>query len=210
VTHKLATYSILAISALGLSALPAFATTCGANEAVTTGFTCSLGSLTFDFTNVQFIPSSGVPPPSVELNALTGINGNNYVLDFSVDVGGFTTPPSADDLDVDYSVTGGSFTQVDSSFLSDGSGTQSLLENVYTDSTKTTLLATLNNKSGAEKFSPIFGPVSSVYITKDFSGLTSEFQDSIISAPTPEPSSLGFMLMGVLGIGLVSRKFRRA
>jgi len=208
VTHKFAKYSILAICALGLSALPAFATTCGAGDTVTTGFTCSLGGLTFDFTNVAFSPLGGVPTPSLALDALTGITGNNYVLDFAVSVGGETTPPIADDLLLDYSVTGGSFTQVDNSYLSTGYAGQYLLENVYADSTRTTLLTTLNNSSGAEEYSGTFGPVSSVYIAKDFNGLTSEFNDSIVA--TPEPSSLGFMLMGVLGIGLVSRKFRKA
>ncbi len=62
-THKFSKYLILAAGALGLSALPAFATTCGGGETVTTGFTCSLDGVTFDFTNVAFSPLGGVPCP---------------------------------------------------------------------------------------------------------------------------------------------------
>ncbi len=210
-THKFAKFLIFATSALGLSALPALATTCTADEGVsiTAGFTCSLGGLTFDFTNVAFTPSNGEPAPVVELDNITGITGDDYTLGFSVSVGGETTPPAAEDLDLNYTVTGGSFTQVDNSFLSDGSGDQSLNEDVYTDPSRSTLLAVMDNTAGTEEYSSTFGPVSGVYIQKDFNGLTSEFTDSIVS--TPEPSSLGLLLFGAFGIVVAThRKFRRA
>jgi PEP-CTERM motif len=205
VTHKFAKLLTLAIGALALSAVPALATTCAGGEVVSTGFTCSLGGLTFDFSSVQFIPSTGDPAPVLELDALTGISGDDYTLDFAVSVG---ADPAADDLLLDYTVSGGSFTQVDNGYLASGYEGQGLIENVYTDSTMTTRLATLDNSSGTEEYSTTFGPVGSVFIAKDFNGLTSEFNDSIVS--TPEPSSLGLMLMGAFGIGLISRKFRRA
>lgn len=211
-THNFAKYLILAVSALGLSALPALAGTCAVGDTVSTGYTCSLGSVNFDFLNVAFTPLGGVPAPVLQLDALTGISGDDYVLDFSVSVGGETTPPAAEDLLLDYTVSGGSFSQVDNSYLATGANGQSLDETVCSSDPCTANpsneLVKLDNEVGGVMYSGTFGPDSSVYITKDFNAVTSEFTDSIVS--TPEPSSLGFMLIGVLGIGLVSRKFRRA
>jgi hypothetical protein len=207
VTHKFAKFLILAVGALGLSALPALAGTCAGGDNVTSGFTCSLGSLSFDFTNVAFSPTGGTQ--SLTLTDQTGIYGDNYVLDFDASVG------SAGDLGIDYTVTSTSdnLTTVDNEYSPTGAPLQSLDETVCTVGTNPTpscgtVLQTLDNETGNEEYSESFGPESSVYIEKDFNVPTSQFNDSIIA--TPEPTSLGLMLIGALGIGLASRKFRKA
>jgi hypothetical protein len=211
VTHKFAKLLILAAGALGLSALPALAGTCAGGDTVTSGFTCSIGSLTFDFTLVSFDPANS--SDDLILDSNTGIQGgDDYVLDFQV------TPNNATDLLLNYTVTStaDNLTQVDNSYLTNGSNPpdQTLDENVCTvggtpgSPSCGTLLVALNNQVGNEEYSATFGPESSVFISKDFAYPSSQFTDSIVA--TPEPSSLGLMFLGVLGIGMVSRKFRKA
>jgi len=204
VTHKFAKYLILAAGALSLSALPALATTCGGDLIVTSGTTCTLGALSFDFDTVSFDPAASAD--SLELTTGTGISGDDYTLDFQV------TPDGATDLLLEYTVTSLApvITGVDNSYLSNGSSPadQSLDEEVCTNSTCDDELMVLDNTTGGLQYSSPFAAQSSIFIEKDFAFPSSFFTDSVVA--TPEPSSIGFMLIGALGIALVSRKFRRA
>jgi hypothetical protein len=75
VTHKFAQYLILAVSALGLSALPAAAdSACPTGVALSTylatpGFTCSIGDL--DFGNFVYTSSASNPPTPVPASDVT-------------------------------------------------------------------------------------------------------------------------------------------
>jgi hypothetical protein len=206
VTHKFATYFILAVGALSLSALPAVAgpATCGGGEVVVTGTVCSLGDLTFTFDLVSFAPGS--PSDVLQLTTpYTGISGDDYVLDFQ-------DGPSVTDLQVDYTVTSTStnIIGVDNSYGPTGLA-QSLVEDVYAsevDGAGSDLLATVNNTTGDLTFASLPSAVSSVYIEKDFTNPSSVFTDSIVA--TPEPSSFGLLLIAAFGIAAASRKFRRA
>lgn len=213
-THKFAKYFILAASALGLSALPALATTCGSGggTVVVTGTVCSLGGLTFDFESVTFVP--GTPVPVLELEPSSGVVGDDTVLDFQ-----YLAENTPSDINLVYSVTStaDNITQVDSSYPAVVPNTPpaSITENVCSANPLPLgcpagdFLAEVTNSTGNPTYSGVFGPESVIYITKDVANNGfSSFTDSVVA--TPEPSSIGFMLIGALGIGLLSRKFRRA
>lgn len=210
-THKFAKYLILAIGALGLSALPALATTCGGGLTLTDGTVCTLGALTFDFESISFNPAASVDTLSL-ISPGTGVFGDDYVLDFDY-LGDVPT-----DINLVYGVTStsGTITEVDSTYMPTTATPQSLVVDVCGDNPATNLgacspvLASVPNNTGALTFGSITGgPVSSIYVETDITNPGfSSFTNSFVA--TPEPSSIGFMLIGALGIVAASRKFRRA
>jgi len=219
VTHKFGKYLILAIGALGLSALPAFATGCDAGivlvnapPAGTPATVCTLGALTFTWEELSYDPSAGT------LNLITpftGVTGGDYSLDFQFN------GANADDVLMTYEVssTSDNISQVDSSFQGIVTTGASILEQVcgvdpalHGGACPTVdVLATYSNLTGGLTFSSTFGPESNIWITKDIQVGTpsiSTFTDSVVA--TPEPSSIGLLLMAGFGIVAASRKFRRA
>jgi hypothetical protein len=211
VTHKFAKHLIFAVSALALTVGAANATeSCATNDlAVTTGLVCTLGDLTFTFSQVN--PSSG----TVEFLApYTGIDGDDYNLDFQIAGGS----PSGD-LVLEYEVqdsAGAQLSQVDSSFgaTGDTAPPSTISEDVCSgivDGACSGLITAYTNSTGALTFSSTFGPLSQVYIIKDIDygspGVISTFTDSVVA--TPEPSSLGLLLVAAFGIAVSARKFRK-
>jgi hypothetical protein len=80
VTHKFSKYLILAIGALGLSALPALADSqCNTGVALSTylgtNFTCFIGDL--DFSNFTYSSTASMPPSPIPSTAVTVNTVNN-------------------------------------------------------------------------------------------------------------------------------------
>ncbi len=203
-THKFSKYLILAVGALGLSALPALADPACNNQAVVNGFACSLGDLTFTFESVSL---SGVPPGSLSLIAppATEVNGNDTVLAFQYTGGGLPA-----DFNLVYEVTtndgADTISAIDSSFPTPANGGGDITEDVCTSNDPipsgcSTVEIASDNKTGITSYSSSFGPLNTIWITKDVTdpspGFTS-FTDSVVT--TPEPSSEA----AVLGLGLVA------
>ena len=83
---------------VGMSSVASAAPLCS-NQAVTAGLTCSLGTLTFSFSNVAFAPTNVGDTLQLEA-ATTGVNGGDVVLGFQISPGkGFPV-----DIIIDYTV----------------------------------------------------------------------------------------------------------
>ncbi len=90
-THRFTNYLILAVSALGLSAAPAFAdSACSSGVALSTylgsSFTCYIGNL--DFSNFTYTdsgsnPPAGTPATSVTVNTVNGTSGIGFLFNSS-------------------------------------------------------------------------------------------------------------------------------
>jgi hypothetical protein len=178
------------------------------NQAVTVGFSCSLGAVTFTFEVV----SLGGSATAIQLETpSTGIFGNDYNLDFQITA---AVPPTGD-FHIVYEVTGGSFTQVDNSFgrsLFTGSSINETVCAVDPEAglggcSAANTLAFLGNTTGALEFSTPFAPHSTIWIDKDVTdnGFSS-FSDSVVS---PEPATALLLGSALLGLGVLGRrKFR--
>jgi len=128
VTHKLAKYLILAVSALGLSALPAAADSmCPTGGSLSaylgTGFTCFIGDL--DFSNFSYISSSstgtGVPASAVTVDTVdSGNSGIGFIFNSSWTSAG---AGSLSDADIGFTVSvigGGPATLEDAALIQTG------------------------------------------------------------------------------------------
>lgn len=215
-THKFAKHLLLAVGAVAFTAVAANATTLCTNPptgtlAVTGSTVCTLGGLTFSWEALSYTPTAG------NLNLVTpftGIYGADYVLDFQFSGSGGT------DVRMTYEVqsTSNNITQVDSTFLpsSDTAPPPSIQEVVWGCDPNSfgcsTVLATYNNTDGSLTFSPTFGPEQTIWITKDIQTggpvAISGFTDSVVA--TPEPSSIGLLLIAAFGIAFSARKLRKA
>lgn len=222
-THKFAKHILFAVSAVALTAMAANATTACDSGSVTVtapptstpALVCTLGGLTFSWEQLKFTPST--PPSTVDITTpFTGIYGNDYVLNFSFVNG----PPPPVDVLMTYEVssTTANLTQVDSSFTStDTTPPASITETVCgTDpglsmGTCTDVLAVLNNTGGLN-YSGTFGPAQNIWIIKDIGTggpiSISTFNDSVVA--TPEPSSIGLLMIAAFGIVATARKLRKA
>jgi hypothetical protein len=226
VTHKFGQYLILAISALGLSALPALADNPCPNS--------SGGSFDLNYYIANFAGSAGCTVGNLDFSHFTyNTGGTNQVPSSSVGVTGVTSPdgpglmfdPSAfisgsgltQDIFVGFTVTGLNGTLINDIFMGFG--------NVTTTGTGTALY-TENFCGGAQNQCSLFveapvtgdtnmvnlsgtaigGPVSSLTITKDLqlqtgsSGLaaTSSFLNEYSTVPEPRGITL------LLGMGLLA------
>ena len=202
-THRFAKYLILAIGALGVSALPAFAAQACANQAVVTGFSCSLGNLTFSFESVGITNTGSL----FLLTPFSGVynNGTDTVLEFQYS----GALPADFNLTYEVSTNDGSSTisAVDSSFPTPANGGGDITENVCGQDPAVNAgscqpnLVSVDNNTGVLTFSKSFGPVSQMWVVKDVTDPSpgfSNFTDSVVT--TPEPASEA----AVLGLGLVA------
>lgn len=227
-THRFAKHLIFAVSAVALTAMAANATTACDSGSVTVtappaytnpptpALVCTLGGLTFSWEQLKFTPS-GPPPSTLDITTpFTGIYGNDYVLDFSFVNG----PPPPVDILMTYEVssTSANLTQVDSSFSQPaGTTPASITETVcgsdpaLTFGTCTDVLAVASNNGGLT-YSSTFAAHQNIWIIKDIgSGAPvpiSTFTDSVVA--TPEPSSIGLLLLAAFGIAVSARKLRKA
>jgi hypothetical protein len=227
VTHKIAKHIILAVGAVAFTAASAFATTACDSGSVTVtappaytnpptpALVCTLGGLTFSWEQLKFTPSA--PPSTLDITTpFTGIVGNDYDLNFSFVNG----PPPPVDILMTYEVssTGANISAVDSSFSSaDTLPPASITETIcgtdpgLSGGTCTDVLTVLAN-TGGSALSGNFGPVQNIWIIKDIGTggpiAISTFTDSVVA--TPEPSSIGLMLIAAFGIAASARKLRKA
>jgi len=226
VTHKFAKYIIFAVTAVALTTVAANATECtaGSIEVVapptgTPATTCTMGDLTFTWDQLSYTPDA--PPSTLDISTpYTGIYGDDYSLYFT-----FSAGNSPQDINMTYEVssTSDNITGVDG-FLEPTSGETTIpaiLETVCGNNPAldplgecNDVLATYsnNNTSGLVTYSTSFGPVSQVWITKDIQAgspiAISYFGDSVVASP--EPSSIGLMLLAAFGIVATARKLRKA
>jgi hypothetical protein len=178
---------------------------------ISTGFVCTLGDLTFTFTSVAVLP----PGTDYLIDPATGISGNDVILDIDVVSPGLIAPPFVADTNLTYTVTStsadiagidNSFPNSNLGFISEFACDSAIVNKVCTGNT----LATLNNTTPGVTDTAMFtgGPVNSISIYKDAEGNFSSFTDSIVE--TPEPASLGLMLVAGLGLAGLVRKYRQA
>jgi PEP-CTERM motif len=183
---------------------------------ISTGFSCYLGDLTFNFTSVSVIPTGAdyLIDPSTGVYATS--TGDDVVLDIDVDSAGLAGGGTVDS-NITYTVTSTSanVAGVDNSF---GGGSGSITEVVCSTplvygtncSSQNTTLANFTNYTGVND-TVMFpnGPTSPVYIYKDAEGTFSSFTDSIVeTSSVPEPSSFWFLGAALLGLAVFGRKLR--
>jgi PEP-CTERM motif len=198
---------LAAVVLVGMTSAANAATLCS-NQAVTAGLTCSLGTLTFSFTNVSFAPSNSGDTLQLE-TVDTGIVGNDVVLGFQISPGkGFPV-----DVILDYTIvsTASNMTGIDASYAG---ANGSIFESAYNNGNLVSTLTdgnTGSNNGVVFTGSPAtFGPFSSLNIHKDIDAISfSEFTDSVQVSGVPEPASLSMMGLGLLGLGLVGRRKRK-
>lgn len=219
-THKFAKHLIFAVSAVALTAMAANATTCdtepSGNLPLTSSTSCTLGGLTFTWTQLGFTGSVTTGDAVSIITPDTGVAGDDYTLNFQYS--GY----AGDDILMTYEVTaptGTTITGVDNGFfpVGDTAPPTGIGETVCTTATCGTVIATLPNTSGPTETLTFSQGYQSVWIIKDIQvgntnppGVSAtSFLDSVVA--TPEPSSLGFLFMAGLGIvGAARKKFRKA
>jgi hypothetical protein len=227
VTHKFSQYLILAISALGLSALPALADSpCGTASLQTyltsysgsTGCTVTYNGVTLDFSEFNytpggtnpFLPASSIgvspaPPPGTDG---PGLNFNPAT----------TITSGTEDIDVGFTVKALNGALINDIYialtapLTTGTGTDTYQE-VFCggpeDECSTFVEAPITNDTNLVNLAntDIGGPVSSLTITKDVllnagsngtASLTGFLNE--YSSPVPEPRAASL----VLGLGLLA------
>jgi PEP-CTERM motif len=206
---------ILAVAALVIgmgTASVAKADTCS-TQSVVTGFSCSLGDLTFTFEEVSGIPSGSFV--DLALEAPTGVIGNLTSLVFQVAASSFPI-----DLHLIYEVTStsASITALDSTFnpvVTNPPTSGQIAETACSSDPMLTegscpsanILGTGLNTTGGQTFTTPFDPQSTLWVDKDVedNGFSS-FSDSIEQTATPEPSSIALFGTGMLAAAGVIRR----
>jgi hypothetical protein len=227
VTHKFAKHLIFAVSAVALTVAAANAT-----ESCLTGnvevlapptgspdTVCTMGGLTFSWDALTYTPAT--PASTLDISTpYSGIYGDDYSLYFT-----FSAGNSPQDINMTYEVqsTSANITQVDG-FLeptSDETTTPSIGETVCGNNPALDPLGQCNdvlatytnlNTSGGVTYSESFAPQSTIWIIKDIQAgsplAISYFGDSVVA--TPEPASLGLLLLAAFGMVVSARKLRKA
>jgi hypothetical protein len=217
VTHKFSTYLILAVGALGLSALPALAATCangqlGGTYTNTDGssdsFSCTLDSGNILLSNfVYSAPGTGVPADNVGVE-VDNPGGDGFGLDFT---GGWSaSSPDTTDVDIKFDVTALNGTVIGdvyiilgaSSFTGTGAATY---EETFCES-GSPCFEQVENPGVAQTDVVTITPTTSLTIDKDVtlkpgaSGTVnvSSFGNQYSTVPEPRAVSL------VLGLGLLA------
>jgi hypothetical protein len=230
VTHNFTKYLILAVSALGLSALPAAADSqCPSNVAFTTyqvaNFSCFIGNL--DFSNFQYhssasLPPTPVPASNVTVDALNGTSGIGFSFNSSWTAVG---PNEFSDAAIGFTVSvvgGGPATLEDAALIQtgavDGTNTGSLAsvgENGCTGSSngldcaqQWSLVTSQTSNTSATSAHTFYLPTGSLTVSKDITAITGSGEGTFASvslvqdtfSQVPEPRALAMLL----GLGLVA------
>jgi hypothetical protein len=236
VTHKFSKYLILAVSALGLSALPAAADSqCPTNVALTsylgTNFTCFIGNL--DFSNFQYHSSASNPPTpvpagSVTVDALNGATGIGFSFNSSwtaVGAGEFSDAAIGFTVSV---IGGGPATLEDAALIQTGSvdGTNSgsiasVGENGCSGSSngldcsqQWSLVTSQTSNSSATSAHTFYLPTGSLTVSKDITAVAGSNGNAFASvslvqdtfSQVPEPRALAMLLGLALIAGLSLKK----
>jgi len=201
---------LAAVVLVGMSSAASAAAVC-TNQAVTAGFSCSLGTLTFSFSNVAFSPTSAGDTLQLQTSD-TGIFGNDVVLGFQINPGTSGFPV---DIIIDYTVvsTIQNIVGIDASYSGvNGSIFEQAYNNGILVSTITDANTGTNNGVVFHGTPATFGPFTFLNIHKDIDAISfSEFTDSVEVAGSgvPEPASLSMMGLGLLGLGLIGHRKRK-
>src|ERR1700691_3781928 len=167
---------LAAVVLMGMSTV-ASAATCS-NQAISVGFSCSLGGLTFDFSNLTFAPTS--QGDTLQLDTSTAVSGGDVVLGFQINPGTAGFPV---DLLLGYTVTSDSqnITGIDASYAgTNGSIIESASAGGVIVSTIDDANTGSNNGVVFNGTPATFGPFTSITISKDIDAISfSEFTDSV-------------------------------
>jgi hypothetical protein len=204
------------VALLGMSMVASATPVPCSNQAVVTGFTCGLGNLTFTFENVSFVGAN----PGLDALALdtppTGFSDGVADLGFQV----LASYPVDIHLVYEVTSTTSGIFSVDSTFTPAAPPPDPRInESVCSTDPELTegscpqanVLAQVNNVTGSIATSGNFGPLSQFWVDKDITdpGFSS-FTDSVNVGTVPEPSTSVFLGAAILGLGMISRKLRRA
>ena len=209
-TQKFAQYFILAVSALGLSALPAFAdapcpTGVDLNTYTAAGFTCSIGNL--DFSNFDYASSTGTTASEVAVDPVMGPDGPGFNFDGAWAAGAGQNL----DADIKFNVTATSGS-IDDIYIilaassTTGNGSASYSENYcYSGPNEPCFLAVEQPGAAQTDIVTLNSPQTFLSIDKDLSlfgnsgsVMVSSFGNQYSSVPEPRAVSL------VLGLGLLA------
>ncbi len=198
---------LAAIMLMGVSSVASAAPTC-TNQSISVGFSCSFDGLTFNFTNLSFNPTAA--SDNLQLAGAT-VSGNDAILTFQINPGTSGFPV---DIQLGYTVTSDSanIVGIDASYAgANGSIFETASVNGTVVSTITDGNTGTNNGVVLNGTPATFGPYSSITISKDIDALSfSEFTDSVQISSVPEPMTLSTMGVGLLGLGLISRRRKQS
>jgi hypothetical protein len=234
VTHKFSRYMILAISALGLSALPALAdSACPADALLSTyltaGYSCYIGDLdfaNFSYTNGSSNPPAPTPATSVSVFADNSASGIGFTFDSSWTASGANNF-SDGDIGFTVSIVGGGSATLDDAALIEtggiiGTGSSASVGEFGCSnpappascSQQWALLTAYTSNDTIGEAGVIYSPTGEISVSKDIVAQDGSGANSYATVSTvqdlfstiPEPSSLPLLLGFGLAAGIALKK----
>jgi hypothetical protein len=211
-----AAFALTAASAL---AVPACSTLIGQDVnpgGNTTSISCTVGPLTFS--NFQYSLAGGSGTPTIDLSGVYGPSAGPeppaglFGLNFNPNLGGSTNPT---DLHFTFEVTGPTL----SAFLFNGGTANSQIQERICNSAGVSISGSCTGAqvgtdmvaNGGQSQSITFAPQTAIFVWKDIN-ITSATLDHMSSFDqafgSPEPMTMSMMGLGLLGLGLIRRRFR--